>query len=510
MSRISQTIKNAKIGILYYLAVLAANFFSRKYFLDYLGDEFIGLVSTLRSFVDFLNLAELGIGTAVGFALYRPLYKKNHSYINEIVGLVGFLYKRIGLFVFIGGLILSIFFSIIFEKVDISLFLVYFSFFIFLTNALFGYFFNYHLVLFEADQKGYIIISYYQGANLVKLILQTVLVFYFESAIVWLLLEFSLSLFYAIMIRQKVKKEYTWLLLNYKVKKALSAHKEIVTKIKQTFVHKISSFVLSSTDQLLIFSLVNIQSVTFYGNYQLIFLQINALLENLFKNNGASIGNLVAEGNKKHIDDIFWELMTLRFLMGGFFSMSLYFLLDSFIVLWIGSKYILSETILILMSINFLISQIRKPVENFKNAYGLFADTWAPVVEMIINLVISFYLGSILGIEGILYGTLLSVFLIVLIWKPYYLYKYGFQRSFKYYFPKYLKLIFCLVISFIISRKIIDFLGLSISDFVEWIYAAVLYCLIILVSYSVPLFLFTKGFRKFLIRIHELLIRLYK
>ena len=48
--------------------------------------------------MQFLNLSELGIGTAVGFALYKPIYDNNKEEINEIIGYLGFLYKKIGLF----------------------------------------------------------------------------------------------------------------------------------------------------------------------------------------------------------------------------------------------------------------------------------------------------------------------------------------------------------------------------------------------------------------------------
>src|SRR5690606_22111370 len=99
MSRVSKSLKNAKIGAFFFLISIFAQFISRKIFLDFLGDEFIGLTSTLRSVLGFLNLAELGIGTAIGYALYKPLFSKDHNEINKIIALLGILYKRIGLFI---------------------------------------------------------------------------------------------------------------------------------------------------------------------------------------------------------------------------------------------------------------------------------------------------------------------------------------------------------------------------------------------------------------------------
>ena len=106
--------------------------------------------------------------------------------------------------------------------------------------------------------------------------------------------------------------------------------------------------------------------------------------------------------------------------------MIIYHTMDSFIQLWLGEKYILSHTILLLMIADFFMIQISSPIERFKNAYGLYSDTWAAITEAIINLVISFIFGKIYGIAGIVLGTVVSMFLIAILWKPYFLYKNGF------------------------------------------------------------------------------------
>ena len=99
MSRVSLTIKNAWVALVFQIMYILMQFFSRDIFLGNLGDNFIGTVETLKSILQFLNLSELGIGTAVGFTLYKPLFNNDRKKINEIVGYLGFLYKRIGLFV---------------------------------------------------------------------------------------------------------------------------------------------------------------------------------------------------------------------------------------------------------------------------------------------------------------------------------------------------------------------------------------------------------------------------
>ncbi|PQV47697.1 O-antigen/teichoic acid export membrane protein [Jejuia pallidilutea] len=498
MSRVAKTLKNARVGLFFYSIVVFVHFFSRKYFLQYLGDEFMGITATLRSILGFLNLAELGIGTAVGFALYKPLFDKNNNEINKIIALVGFIYKKIGYLILIGGVIVSFFFPIIFTETNISLPIIYFAFYSFLASSLISYFYNYHLILLEADQKAYVVTSYFQSINIIRLILQTFLAYYTQSFFVWIFLELFFSTIYAFILRRKVSKEYPWLLISSKgSKELLGEFKSLTKKIKQTFVHKISAFVLGSTDQLLIFSIINAKSVAYFGNYQLIFGQINNLLNSFFKGSGASIGNLVAENNKENINKIFWELMSIRYLIGGVVSICIFYLFEPFIKLWLGEKYILNQLVLVLMIVNFLISQVRVPVENFKNAYGLFSDTWAPIVEMLLNLGVSIIFGKLWGISGIMLGTLCSLILIVVIWKPYFLYKAGFKTNFGVYWKGNLKLMTSLILSYyIIDLFIKHFISNeNLNTFFQLIIYALKISFLTVITYVPILYILNKGFR---------------
>lgn len=509
MSRVLKTIKNAKISVFFYALSIFINFFSRKIFLDYLGDDFIGLTSTLQGILSFLNLAELGIGTAVGFALYKPIFNNDHKEINKILSLFGFLYKRIGLIILILGIIVSCFFPIIFEDVPFSFGIIYFIFFSYLTSSMLGYFINYHLFLLEADQKGYIVATYFQTFSFFRLIFQSILVFYFKSYFLWILLELIFSIAHSIFLRKKIKKEYPWLILNHKTDNSiLKEFPEIITKIKQIFVHKISTFVLTGTDQLLVFAFVNLQSVAFFGNYQLIFTKLSGLLNNFFAGTGAGIGNLVAENDPKIIKKVFWEMMALRYFIAGLMCICLYYLIEPFIILWLGEKYLLDNVILIVMLINLFILQIRVPVDNFKQAYGLFADTWAPIAETVLNLLISIVLGKILGILGIMLGTLISLSLIVLIWKPYYLYKNGFKKNVLSYWMGFTKLLFAFVLSFVIFNKLVlAFISNSVSNYWDWLILAIKVSTSLSLIYFFILYIVSEGFRNFVSRMKVLILK---
>lgn len=102
--------------------------FTRKTLLDYLGTEFLGLTGTLGSLLSFLNLAELGIGSAIAYVLYKPLFECDESKINEIISVLGYLYRKIGSFILLAGLLLSAFLPWIFSNTEIPLSVIYTGF----------------------------------------------------------------------------------------------------------------------------------------------------------------------------------------------------------------------------------------------------------------------------------------------------------------------------------------------------------------------------------------------
>lgn len=506
MSRVSNTLKNAKVGLFFYAITIFVAFFSRKIFLDYLGADFIGLISVLQSILGFLNVAELGIGTAIAYALYKPIYEGNQNEINKLIQYFGYLYKKIGVIILILSLLVSVFFPLFFSDVPFSLGLIYFAFFTFVLSSLTGYFLNYHQTLFEADQKQYILSKYFQTAGILKSLLQIALIYVYSDYYIWITIELVFALVIALILRWRVKKSYPWLKISLGTEAKDIKYPEIFVKIKQIIVHKISFFVLTGTDLILIYIFVNLESVAFYSNYQLIFGHLQAFVNKGFIGTQAGIGNLLAENNVVNTKKIFWEMMAVRHFFGGFMFLALYFLIDYFITIWIGHKFILSNEVLILLCANVYIGQIRKPVEDFINGFGLFSDTWAPVTETLLNLGISIILGMYFGITGILLGTFISTFAIVILWKPYFLYNHGFKIIVWQYWRGFFKLFVSFAITFVIVQILAhNVINSQPTNYLEWIFYAFKISISIITIYFTILYILNQGFRNFTTRMKYML-----
>lgn len=469
-SRLSKSIQNAKVALVFYFLNLLLQFFSRKIFLNYLGSEVLGLNTTAQNLLGFLNIAELGIGSAVAYNLYKPIYDGNRQAINDIVSIQGWLYRRVAYVVMAGACLLMGFFPWIFEKANVPLWYTYATFIALLLSALLGYFVNYKMIVLSADQKEYKITYCTQGVKIVKILLQILAIMTLPNGYVyWIALEVVMAVVASVVLNRTLKKEYPWLCpMIEKGKRLQREYPSIIRKTKQVFFHKIGGFVLYQSSPLVIYAYASLTLVAIYGNYMLIVTAVTSLMNALLNGLNAGVGNLVAEGDKKKIKSIFWQLTTLRMWLASIVCFGIYMLGHSFISLWVGKEYVMSQSaFLVLLVITFI--QLSRTNELFLNAYGLFQDVWAPVTEATLNLGLSVLLGYHYGLTGILCGVLLSLLTVICIWKPYFLYWKGFKESIWEYVSLYLKKIFLLLLAFFAAFSFCSYvIDLPADTYWQW------------------------------------------
>lgn len=423
---------NMKVGMFFYVLSLFLAFFSRKIFLDCLGAEFIGLTGALSNILSFLNVAELGIGTSITYFLYKPLQTDDRDKINDVMSVLAYLYRTIGLIIGAGGVIVSLFFPLMFSGQPVDLFLVYFAFFSFLASSMAGYIINYRQLLVSANQKQYVVNFYFQTIAIVQNLVQILLAWYYRNVYLWVITGLVFTVIGCIVFNHRIDKVYPWLRIDTrKGKRLLREYPEILRKTRQIFIQKIKNFILHRSDQILIFAFVSLKMVAFYDNYMIIVNKINYLVNILSDGMNAGIGNLIAEGNDNNTMKVFWELTAIRFLIVGMVIFPLLMFIQPFIVCWLGPEYRLSNTIVFLLLFSIFINLSRGVVEMYISACGLFSDVWAAWTELVLNICVTLALAPFFGIAGILLGKIVSVFFIAMFWKPYFLFTRGLHHNVK-------------------------------------------------------------------------------
>ncbi|MDR6121166.1 O-antigen/teichoic acid export membrane protein [Bacillus sp. SLBN-46] len=111
--RIKNSLLNYLSGIATKIISLILNFISRTVFINILGISYLGVNGLMTNVLSLLNLAELGIGTAITFSLYKPIANNDNKKIIILMNFYKKAYRIIGIIVFLVGLILLLFIDLI-------------------------------------------------------------------------------------------------------------------------------------------------------------------------------------------------------------------------------------------------------------------------------------------------------------------------------------------------------------------------------------------------------------
>ena len=500
--RVHRSIMNIKVGMLFYVLSLFLAFFSRRIFLDCLGAEFIGLTGMLMNIMSFLSVAELGIGASIVYFLYKPLQENNREKINEVMSMLAFLYRCIGVIIGSIGIVVSLFFPWWFDNLTTGLPLVYFAFYSFLGSSVAGYIFNYKQLLVSANQKQYLVNSYFQTIGIVQSIAQILLAYYYRNLWLWVVVGLVFTIIGIIIFNHRIQQLYPWLNIDLrKGRENLKKYPEVLKKTRQIFVQRIKDFILYQSDEIMVGMFVSVVKVAFYGNYMIIINKLNFLVNILSEGLSAGVGNLIAEGNENKIMKIFWELTAARFFILGVIIFSLLMFFQPFIGCWVGQQYQLSNIIVYLLIFNLFIRYQTAAVYIYIGSAGLFGDVWAAWIELAVNLSVTLLLAPTYGIAGILLGKIISFGVISSFWKPYYLFSRTFHRSVWEYWrgmaPYYILFILYALLVIWLKQTIID--KHADSFLLLAIYGSAI-SIPLFISFFILLFQFTPGMKYFVAR----------
>lgn len=476
--KIKNSIINIVISLVSQVLTLIIAFPVRMIFINTLGIEYLGVNGLFTNILSILSIAELGIGSAITFSLYKPIAEDNKTEISGIMNLYAKIYKIIGIVIFLLGIILIPFLGyIVGSAKDIpNLILIYL---LFLINSSISYFLSYKRSIIIAYEKSYIINMIHSIVLIIMNIGQAVVLINTKNYILYLVIQLISNFGENVIITIIANLRYKFL-TSHESKKAkldIKIKREIIKNIRALVVHKLGSITVLGTDNIIISTFVGVIWVGLYSNYCLIVNAINAILNQVFNSLTASVGNLNVTADNKKRYEVFCNILFINFWVVSFSTVALYNLLNPFIGMWLGTKYIIESKIVLCIVINFYITAMRQTTLMFKSASGLFwQDRYKPLIESILNILLSIILALKLGVSGVLLGTIISSISTNVWIEPYVLYKYSFKLPLKNYFKKYIIYTGVMIISMFITNIIVN-LG-HITGIIKFIYNTII-CVIV-------------------------------
>lgn len=487
-------VKSIKTGIILNLLITITigilTFSVNKFFAKYMGAKELGLMRLFTQMIAYLSLAELGLGTASTYALYKPLEEKNFEKINIVIATIGSIYKKISIFILIIGFILNPLIPFFIKDHSLTK-EVYVYWSLYVLNTSLSYIFAKYTVLFTANQE-FEIVRIIQGiSKIISQILQILILLKYQSFIGFISLLILENIIQYIFYKIYYKKNYLY------IRKVKEREKNIVRDLFNLFWHKVGGLIVFNTDYIIISRFISLTMVGIYSSYLMIINIIGTLVSVITNVITPKIGNFISKNSKENIFEL-WKKINIVFIFIGVISTYMtYKLINPFINLWLGTEYILTSMTVFLIMINLFIQSTRVIIEIFKNGCGFFDDIHLPIVEGLINLILSLILVQYIGINGVIIGTVVSNVVIIVLAKPILVFRICFNKSWKNYIKiliEYIILaILTIYISEILTKKLID--TKELITWISWITESIK-LLVIVTIVSIIIFCFNEDFRK--------------
>lgn len=461
-SRTENSVKNIKTGLIVQIVNKVLAFVVRTVFIHFLNSDYLGVNGLFTNILSILSFAELGIGTAIIFNMYKPIAENDKEKIKSLMQLYKKSYTVIGIFIFAAGLLIIPFMDYLITDVPNIKENIIFIYILFLFDTSCSYFFTYKKSIITAYQKQSIINNFDSIFYLLKSILQIILLILTHNYIFYLITQIICTIVENILISIKADKMYPFLKDKNIKKLSKKETSTIFDNVKSLAIYQFGSVIMNGTDNIMISALINVKTVGIVSNYTLIITSLKSVLTSGLNGITASVGNLNATAKPEKKEDIFYQLLLAYYLIYSFCAIALILLLNNFINIWIGNKYILSMSVAVALAISFFIEGIRNPAFIYRTTLGLFEKSKAtPYIGAISNIILSIIFCKLWGLPGIFIGTSVAQ-LISYFWiDPYLIHRYEFKTPVKKFFAKATKyflaftfeLIICMLISSLIPAE---------------------------------------------------------
>ena len=381
-----------------------------------LGMEYLGVTSYITSILNTINITELGIGTAITFALYKPIAENDEEQICAILRLYQRLYRICG-FIFLGIGICLLPFIRNFISGDVPAELnIYIIYLLSLINATIPYLmFEYRRVLFDASQHSYIPNIYYLISSVLLSISQIASIVWLKDFYLYTGLTILCSVATSLCALILTKRRYPRIRSKGFVKSNII--KQLKTQVSGLFITKIVTVSRNTFDNLIITNLSGLVSTAIYGSYFQIVNSLTLVMTIVTSGLTSSIGNsIITETKAKNL--LYFKKLNFMFMtIVSWATVCMYFLYQPFIKGFYGPAMLTDEWTKNVFCIYFFLISSTLTRDLFMDACGLWNERKTPAIfEALVKVILSFVLGRMIGIVGMLIGTIIAFLLCNLLW----------------------------------------------------------------------------------------------
>lgn len=462
-SRTKNTILNSIFGIIVKIVTIFSAFIVRTIFIKVLGIQYAGVQGVFSDILMMLSFAELGIGSAITYALYKPIAENDDLQIGKLMRAYRRIYTLIAVVVLLFGIALTPFLDYIIHDVPDIKENIQLIFLLYVLNSSTSYLLIYKSTFLTAAQKDYLVSKYRIGITILRSLIECLLLLVFANFILYLLVSICFNFLQNYIVAKVAEREYPVLRKKNTEKLDQTEKKGLFENVRALFLYKVSGVVLNGTDSVITSTILGTAYVGLLGNYYLISNQLYSFFMQIFSASSASIGNLAATSTGEHQLQIFRKMMFLCFWIYCVTSTCLFVGFQPFLTLWLGGDYLLSNYVVAAIVCEYYIRGMLSPISQFRHSNGLFVQgKYRPLIMAIINIAISTLLAYKIGLLGVILGTILSRALTQLWYDPWLIYRLVFHKSVLSYYIMYLQQLLILGLSCLIALLLYNFVACEI------------------------------------------------
>ena len=413
--------------------LLLAAFYVRRLLIQYIGNEANGIEALFGSIIGLLSVAELGVGSAIIFSMYKPIVDDDKKSVAALYCLYRRLYRIIGAVIFIAGQGLMPLLPVLisdYEALDINVFV---TFTLTLISVTISYLYSAKTSLIEAYKDGYINTAIVTASRLLRYLMQIAAILIWKSFSAYIVCQIIETMIIWIVTEHIVRKLHPDIIaMNEKLDKEATA--EVTKNVKAMFMHKIGAILVGAVDSIIISAFIGVTILGKYTNYTAICGAMTGILALLFTPLTAVVGHLCASGKSEEIKGYFAHFYSVNYIIGLIFFLGYYAVADNTVELLFGSGLVLPVAIPFVITLNSFIGYMRYSPLLFRDASGTFYyDRWKPLAEGLANLMLSLLFVKTFpaGYEvvGVIVATIVTNLLICDIVEPHIIFKYVFKES---------------------------------------------------------------------------------
>ncbi|MBE5758072.1 MAG: hypothetical protein E7345_03990 [Clostridiales bacterium] len=497
MNRTANIKRNMFFNVLKFVTQIVLQFVLRTILIYIMGVEYLGLNGLFSNIFAFLNLAELGLGSAIVFSMYKPIAENDVKKIKILQEIYRKFYLTISIVVSVLGIAISPFLPFFIKDgltISINIYILYFMY---LINTLFGYFSAHKRSLLFAYERNDVENKIRTVCIIGMTLLQILVLVIFKDYYLFFTVNILFTFLESLMIYLSAKKLFPQINGVVNEKLDTDTKNEIIKNVVALSMHKVGSVIVCSTDSIIISSFLGAAILGAYSNYYMIISMINTFFALLISAVTASVGNMIATQTEEYVFQRYKIFNKLFNYLASFTTICLVVLFQPFIELWTGGGIFMLDTLSVLaLCFSFYLSKTLTGVSIVKESAGIFhQDRWRPILEACINLGVSILLVNDLGVFGVVIGTIFSTLLASFIAGPYMVYKHYYKKSVVSYYKCFLFDFLIMIVACVITYFVCSFIP---DGGILWLIVKFAVCILLSGGLLVLMYLPTKEFRELL------------